>query len=328
MARSMTRPDFDTSLRNSGVGTLRHDRLEVLQVNVGKVCNQTCSHCHVDAGPRRTESMPGDVAAACIRFLAESPEIFTLDITGGAPELNPHFRWLVKEGRALNRNVISRCNLTILLERGQEDLANFYATNTVEITASLPCYLGENVDKQRGRGVFDKSIEALRLLNEFGYGTGNPSLPLNLVYNPVGQSLPPAQEKLEAEYKRELQARYGITFDRLYTITNIPIARFERFLRAMGTYDSYMAKLVEAFNPVAADAVMCKTLLSVGWDGRLFDCDFNQMLDLALRDASGSLLDIRTAQAEDILGARIITGPHCYGCTAGAGSSCGGALTK
>ncbi len=307
---------------------LKRSELKVLQVNLGKVCNQTCAHCHVDAGPRRTESMEQNIADACIRFLTECPQIGTLDITGGAPELNPHFRLLVREGRALGRNVISRCNLTILFEAGHEDLAEFYANNQVEITASLPCYLEENVDKQRGRGVFDKSIDALRLLNSFGYGTGNPCLPLNLVYNPVGSSLPPPQEQLEAEYKRELQARYGITFDQLYTITNMPIARFERFLRVTGKYESYMEKLVEAFNPAAAEAVMCKTLLSVSWDGRLYDCDFNQMLDLALRDPAGELLDIQTVQPDEVMEAMIITGSHCYGCTAGAGSSCSGALSK
>ncbi len=325
---SYSQPDFNSSLRDAGVETLKRSELKVLQINLGKVCNQTCAHCHVDAGPRRTESMEQNTADACIRFLAACPQIDTLDITGGAPEMNPHFRHLVREGRALGRNVISRCNLTILFEAGHEDLAEFYAKNQVEITASLPCYLEENVDKQRGRGVFEKSIEALRLLNSFGYGTGNPHLRLNLVYNPVGASLPPLQEQLEVEYKRELHARYGITFDHLFTITNLPIARFERFLRVMGNYESYMTKLVDAFNPVAAEAVMCKTLLSVSWDGRLYDCDFNQMLDMALRDPSGELLDIQTARPEHVIKAIIMTGSHCYGCTAGSGSSCGRALAK
>lgn len=320
--------DFDSTLIQAGIEPLRRNRVETLQVNVGRVCNQTCAHCHVDAGPSRTESMQEDVALACIDFLAANEDINSLDITGGAPEINPCFRLLAKEGRSLGRNVISRCNLTILLEPGYEDLASFCASNKIEIIASLPCYTEENVDKQRGRGVFEKSLTALRLLNSMGYGSGNADLRLNLVYNPVGTQLPSPQYKLELDYKRELLESFGITFDQLYTITNMPIARFERFLRAMRQYDNYMQTLIDAFNPDAATAVMCKTLLSVSWDGRIFDCDFNQMLDMPLRDSNGNVLDIRTVHEEDVIFRKILTGSHCFGCTAGAGSSCAGALAK
>lgn len=319
---------FDSTLSQAGMESLCRSRLETLQVNVGRICNQTCAHCHVDAGPSRTESMPEDVARACMDFLSANKNIKSLDITGGAPEMNPYFRLLAKEGRSLGRNVISRCNLTILFEPGYEDLASFYASNNIEIIASLPCYTEENVDKQRGRGVFEKSLRALRLLNSLGYGTGNADLRLNLVYNPVGTLLPSPQSQLEEDYKRELLERFGITFDQLYTITNMPIARFERFLRVMRQYENYMQTLLDAFNPDAATAVMCKKLLSVSWDGRIFDCDFNQMLDMPLRDSQGNVLDIRTVHEEDVIFRKILTGSHCFGCTAGAGSSCAGALAK
>jgi radical SAM/Cys-rich protein len=311
---------FEQSLADSRRWPLRATGIQVLQVNVGKQCNQTCAHCHVDAGPDRREVMSADTAELCLVVLARH-DIPTLDITGGAPELNPSFRRLVTRGRELGRHVIDRCNLTILLAPGYTDLPEFLAAHRVEIIASLPCYLMENVDKQRGAGVFDKSIEALRRLNAVGYGT---ELPLTLVYNPVGPSLPPDQMKLEAAYRDQLRTRFGIEFTRLFTIANMPISRFLDDLVRNGKLDAYMEKLIGAYNPVAADGVMCRTTLSVGWDGRLFDCDFNQMLDLEV--AAGLPRHIRVFDAGALGERRIITRQHCYGCTAGAGSGCGGSI--
>jgi radical SAM/Cys-rich protein len=308
---------FEQALGECGCWPLRATGIQVLQVNVGKLCNQTCAHCHVDAGPDRREIMSAETAELCLHVLARH-DIPTLDITGGAPELNPSFRRLVERGRELGRHVIDRCNLTILLAPGFADLPEFLADNRVEIVASLPCYLMENVDRQRGAGVFDKSIEALRRLNSVGYGR---DLPLTLVYNPVGPSLPPPQAKLEAAYREQLRSRFGIEFTRLFTITNMPISRFLDDLVRNGKLDAYMEKLIAAFNPVAADGVMCRTILSVGWDGRLYDCDFNQMLDIEVRGVPRHIRDFN----HDALACRqIVTGQHCYGCTAGAGSSCGG----
>ncbi len=314
---------FEHSLTQSGLAPLRATGIAVLQINVGKLCNQTCRHCHVDAGPDRREIMPRDVAEACIDVLARS-EIPTVDITGGAPELNPNFRWLVTQARRLGRHVIDRCNLTILLVPGQHDLAEFLAEHRVEIVASLPCYLAENCDSQRGDGVFDKSITALRRLNELGYGRPDSGLMLTLVYNPVGPSLPPSQAKLEADYRRELGSRFGIEFNRLFTITNMPISRFLDDLLSKRKYDEYMQKLINAYNPAAAAGVMCRMTLSVGWDGRLFDCDFNQMLELGLKHELPQ--DIREFNFERLSQRLIVTGQHCYGCTAGAGSGCQGAI--
>jgi len=296
-----------------------------LQVNVGKLCNQTCQHCHVDAGPDRRESMSREIAEAVIDVLART-EIPTLDITGGAPEMNPNFRWLVEEARRLGRRVIDRCNLTILLASGFTDLPEFLAEHNVEIVASLPCYLEENCDAQRGDGVFGRSIEALRRLNSLGYGKPGTGRTLTLVYNPVGPSLPPAQSELEAAYRRELKARYGIVFSQLYTITNLPISRFLDDLLSSDRYDEYMQKLIDNFNPAAVEGVMCRTTLSVDWQGRLFDCDFNQMLDLEL--AAGMPHNIRAFDAAMLAKRRIMTGRHCFGCTAGAGSGCQGAVVK
>jgi len=290
---------------------------------VGKLCNQTCRHCHVDAGPDRRESMTRETMQACLDLITAA-KIPTLDITGGAPELNPHFRWLVAEARRLGCRVIDRCNLTILLVPGHADLAEFLAGQRVEVVASLPCYLAENADAQRGEGVFDRSIAALRRLNALGYGRPGGDLPLSLVYNPLGPTLPPAQPGLEAAYRRELRARHGVEFTRLYTITNMPISRFLDDLVRAGRYDEYMATLVAAFNPAAVAGLMCRTTLSVGWDGRLHDCDFNQMLELGL--APGLPRHVRDVDP-GLLGRRpIVTGQHCYGCTAGSGSSCGGAI--
>ncbi len=314
---------FAQALAESGLPPLRAVDIRILQVNVGKLCNQTCHHCHVDAGPDRREIMSRQTMRECLDVLAAS-DIPTLDITGGAPEMNPHFRWLVAEASRLGRRTIDRCNLTILLAPGYDDLPAFLAAHRVEVVASLPCYLAENTDAQRGSGAFDKSIAALRLLNAVGYGRPDSDLVLTLVYNPVGPSLPPPQADLETAYRRELQARYRVVFNRLYTITNMPISRFLNDLLQQGQYQRYMEKLVEAYNPAAAENVMCKTTLSVGWDGRLYDCDFNQMLDLPL--TSGLPQHIRDFDRERLKQRSIVTGQHCYGCTAGSGSSCQGAV--
>ena len=320
---------FKDQLARHHLPPLRAHRIETLQVNVGKVCNQTCRHCHVDAGPHRTESMSRETAEECLSVLRNHPSLTTLDITGGAPELNPNFRLLATEGRALGRHVIDRCNLTVFFIDGQADLPHFLANYQIEITASLPCYTLGNVDKQRGNGVFDQSIEALRILNGLGYGRENSALLLNLVYNPLGPSLPPPQPKLEADYKRALADSFGIVFNKLFTITNMPINRFKTDLEAHGTFDSYMQKLEANFNPAAVQDVMCRDLISVGWDGTLYDCDFNQMLELPLQlngteNRSAHIRDFDRLPTERA----IRTGSHCLGCTAGAGSSCGGALTR
>lgn len=317
-------PPFEQALGNSGLSPLRAAGIEVLQVNVGKVCNQTCRHCHVDAGPDRREVMSRETMALCLDVL-DRADIPTLDLTGGAPEMNSHFRWLVAETRALGRHVIDRSNLTILLAHGFDDLPAFLAEQRVEVVASLPCYLQENTDAQRGDGVFEKSITALRRLNGLGYGQPG-GLVLTLVYNPIGPSLPPPQPALEAAYRRELGERYGVVFTRLFTITNMPISRFLDDLVHQNRHQEYMEKLTAAYNPAAAAGVMCRTTLSVGWDGRLFDCDFNQMLNLGLLPDLPR--HIRDFDAARLSGRRITTGPHCYGCTAGSGSGCQGAIVS
>lgn len=314
---------FEQALADSGLWPLRAAGVQVLQVNVGKLCNQTCRHCHVDAGPERREVMSRETMQLCLDVLRRT-DIPTLDVTGGAPEMNPHFRWLVGQADSLGRQVIDRCNLTILLAPGFEDLPAFLARRRVEVVASLPCYLPENTDRQRGDGVFEKSIKALRRLNEVGYGCAGGGLVLTLVYNPVGSSLPPSQAALEDTYRRELFTRYGVVFTRLFTITNMPISRFLDDLNRNGQYDAYMEKLVAAYNPAAAAGVMCRTTLSVGWDGRLYDCDFNQMLDLGL--TPGLPRHIRDLDATLLADRPIVTGQHCYGCTAGGGSGCQGAV--
>jgi len=314
---------FERTLADARLPPLRAAGIRVLQVNVGKLCNQTCRHCHVDAGPDRRESMSRETAQSCIDVL-DRGDIPVLDITGGAPEMNPQFRWLVEQARRLGRHVIDRCNLTILLAPHYEDLPEFLARHKVEIVASLPCYSAANTDRQRGDGVFEKSIAALRRLNDLGYGKPETGLNLTLVYNPIGPSLPPAQEGLEADYRRELSARYGIVFTSLFTITNMPISRFLDDLVQSGKYRQYMETLIAAFNPTTATGVMCRTMLSVGWDGRLYDCDFNQMLDLEL--AAPLPRHIRDFDKQAISDRGIVTGPHCYGCTAGSGSGCQGAI--
>jgi len=323
LAQTGRHKPFEQALAESGLHPLRATGITVLQLNLGKLCNQTCRHCHVDAGPERREVMSRETMQLCLDFLART-DIATVDITGGAPEMNPHFRWLVQQIRSMNRHVIDRCNLTILLAPGYEDLPEFLAEQEVEIVASLPCYQEENTDAQRGQGVFDKSITALRRLNALGYGQPDSPLQLTLVYNPLGPSLPPPQDALEAAYRRELAARYGIVFHRLYTITNMPISRFLADLLQRGKLEEYMQKLIEAYNPAAAAGVMCRTTLSIGWDGRLYDCDFNQMLQLGL--APGLPQHIWEADAAQLAQRRITTGQHCYACTAGNGSSCQGAV--
>jgi radical SAM/Cys-rich protein len=318
-------PDFAVALGAHGLGRLRRAAPTTLQVNVGKRCNQACHHCHVDAGPKRTEVMTDAVAERIVTLLEGHPSIELLDVTGGAPELAPCFRMLVSHVRRLGRRVIDRCNLTVLLEPGHEDLASFLAAHGVEIVASLPCYGPENVDAQRGPGVFERSIRVLRVLNGLGYGTPGSPLRLDLVYNPVGAHLPPPQERLEADYRRQLSDHFGITFHRLLTITNMPINRFAEQLARWGAAERYMALLVNHFNPATVDGLMCRTLVSVGYDGRLYDCDFNQMLELPLGwHGARTVWDLDDLTALD--GATVATGSHCFGCTAGAGSSCGGAL--
>ena len=297
--------------------------LQTLQVNLGYLCNLSCVHCHVNAGPTRTELMDRDTIDDVLA-LVEQRSIATLDLTGGAPELNPHFRDLVRSARRLGCRVIDRCNLTVLLEPGQEDLAAFLAAEQVEVTASLPCYLRDNVEQQRGKGVYDDSIQAIRRLNELGYGT-DPALQLNLVYNPQGPVLPPPQEGLQADYQRELGERFGIHFNQLYTITNMPISRFGAVLLAQGQYVEYMQLLRDNFSHANLEGLMCRELLSVDWRGYLYDCDFNQMLDLPV--LASERPHLRDLLAEWSIGeVPIRTGEHCYGCTAGQGSSCGGAL--
>ncbi|HEX5386745.1 MAG TPA: arsenosugar biosynthesis radical SAM (seleno)protein ArsS [Gemmatimonadales bacterium] len=313
---------FDDALADSGLFPLTATRVDILQINLGKRCNQTCAHCHVDAGPDRTEVMPRAVMEACLAFF-EREEVPTLDVTGGAPELHPDFREIIVRASATGRRVMHRCNLTATLLPNYADIPALLAEHRVEVVASLPYFQARETDAQRGEGVFEESIAALRRFNELGYGQGT-GLVLDLVTNPVGTYLPGNQRSLEAHWKRQMMTRYGIAFDHLYTITNMPISRFLEFLEKQDKTEEYMARLVAAYNPAAAAGVMCRNTLSVGWDGTLYDCDFNQMLELPLAaPAPRTIFDA----VRDALDARsIVTGPHCFGCTAGAGSSCGGAV--
>src|SRR5438552_18471132 len=303
---------------------LRRARPEILQVNGGKLCNLTCVHCHVNAGPKRKEIMTRETIDRIIQWLAKT-DIPTVDLTGGAPEMIPDFRYFVERVDSLqpHRHIIDRCNLTILLEHGYEDLALFLAKNKVEIIASMPCYTPENVNMQRGEGVFEGSIAALQRLNSLGYGI-EPELPLNLVYKPVGAFLPGRQAELESNYKRELKGHFGIVFNKLYSITNLPIGRFAAYLRHKAKLEEYMELLISAFNPATIDGLMCRNTLSVGWRGEVYDCDFNQQLDMQW--VNGRALFLWDLDPDAIDNREIMTGNHCFGCTAGAGSSCRGAI--
>ena len=312
-------------LKPTDFPSIRRGRLETLQVNLGYLCNQQCLHCHVDASPRRTEVMDGETVAAVIECLRRH-RISTLDLTGGAPEMNPHFAGLVEAAAAMGVHVIDRCNLTILQEPGFEGMAEFLAANRVEVIASMPCYLEENVDAQRGKGVFDKSIAALRKLNALGYGR-HDGLELNLVYNPQGPQLPPPQDELEPAYKQTLQEKYGIVFNHLFALANMPIRRFGSALLSRGEFATYMSTLKSSHNDRNLDSLMCKTLVSVDWQGYVYDCDFNQMLGIDIGAGNGRM-HIRDLMEHDISNSPIVVMDHCYGCTAGQGSSCGGALSE
>jgi radical SAM/Cys-rich protein len=323
-AASVADANFDSYARDAlGTGLVR-GAATTLQVNITKRCNLACHHCHVESGPKRSEAVSEKIANRVLELLERNPSLEVLDLTGGAPELSGQFRRLVTGARALGRRVIDRCNLTILYEPGQEDTAAFLAENRVDVVASLPCYTAENVEAQRGRGVFDKSIEGLRWLVELGYGDPGGDLVLDLVYNPGGAFLPPAQAELEATYRDRLAGNFGIRFNRLLTITNMPIKRFAHDLEREGRHGEYMSLLVNHFNPDTVAGLMCRETISVGHDGQLYDCDFNQQLELGMTGPASSIFDFHDAAA--LTGQRVATAAHCFGCTAGAGSSCGGAL--
>jgi radical SAM/Cys-rich protein len=314
---------FDNKIQSLGI-ELQKQKIDILQVNLGKLCNIACVHCHVEAGPnKKEENMSRATAEAVVRVMDELP-VSTLDLTGGAPELNPNFKYLVCEATERGMHVIDRCNLTVFYEKGMEGLVAFLAENKVEVIASLPCYSKENVEKQRGRGVFDASIQGLIDLNRAGYGRPETDLVLNLVYNPVGPHLPPEQLQLEADYKIRLFEDFGIVFNRLYCIANMPITRYAKYLNALDQYDAYVELLINRFNPHAIEGLMCRNTLSVGWDGRIYDCDFNQALNMSIRN--GKPLTIFDLNVKKLDRLEILTGEHCFGCTAGAGSSCQGAL--
>ncbi|MFB3108723.1 MAG: arsenosugar biosynthesis radical SAM (seleno)protein ArsS [Candidatus Binatia bacterium] len=315
---------FAEKIRQNG-DSFRKRKVDVLQINMGKYCNQACLHCHVEAGPARKEMMTLDTVESVLRFLEKS-DIKKVDITGGAPELNPHFDTLVERCVQLGRHVMDRCNLTVIFEPGKGYLPDFFQKNRVELICSLPCYTEENVDQQRGKGTFAQSIRALQLLNRLGYGVTDTGLELQLVYNPVGAHLPPPQDRLERDYRKILKEEYGIVFNHLYCLTNMPITRFETFLKLRNEYHQYVELIESAFNPATLDKVMCRDLLSVGWEGSIYDCDFNQMLELPMRNQQGNPLMIWDLGAIGLEDQSIIVGNHCYACTAGAGSSCGGSL--
>lgn len=326
--------DTRPHLLNTDFPNITRTSLTTLQLNLGYLCNLSCTHCHVNAGPKRSELMSLDAINLVLKFI-DSKGIKTIDLTGGAPEMNPHFKYLVEQARERGVHVMDRCNLTILQEPGYEDMAQFLAAQEVEIVASLPCYTQDNVDKQRGKGTFDSSINALLTLNSLGYGKGHENRKLSLVYNPGGAFLPPAQDQLEADYKRELAEHFGIAFDQLYTIANMPISRFGSVLLSKNEFNSYMALLKQSYSAANLDAVMCRSLISVDWQGYVYDCDFNQMLDLPMVESSHDKniissdkpkLHLSELLDRDLEGCAIVVADHCYGCTAGQGSSCGGAL--
>ncbi len=305
---------------------LRRRSVDTVQANLGYRCNQSCQHCHVNAGPQRTEEMTAETVATLLAFIAANAEVQTLDLTGGAPELNPNFRDLVSAARARGLRVIDRCNLTILEEPGHDDLAAFLAAEQVEVVASLPCYLEENVDRQRGKGTFDASLRALRRLNALGYGAAESGLVLNLVFNPQGPTLPPPQETLTAAYREHLGRQFGIVFNQLFTLTNMPIQRFGSMLVSKGQFNAYLRLLRDAHRDENVEHVMCRHLLSVDWQGYVYDCDFNQQLGLPIASGRQPRLHLRDLATSDLRGRAIRVAEHCYGCTAGQGSSCGGAL--
>ena len=318
-------PLFSEKMKTAGLFPLKPLQTSVFQVNIGKMCNQVCKHCHVDAGPDRKEIMTKETMQLCLDVLRQNSSFETVDITGGAPEMNPDFRWFVGEIRKLNKHIIVRCNLTIILANKKfHDLPVFFKDNGIEVVSSLPFYTQDRTDRQRGNGVFEDSVKALQMLNEVGYGLADSGLLLNLVYNPAGAFLPPAQTALEKEYKEALLQQYNIQFNNLYVITNMPISRYLDYLLVSGNYESYMQKLIQAFNPVAAENVMCRNTISVSWDGYLYDCDFNQMLDLKIACKESNHLSDYSAGL--VNNREIILNQHCYGCTAGSGSSCGGSV--
>ena len=318
-------PPFKEKLEGAGLYPLIPTGIEIFQINVGYMCNMTCKHCHVDAGPDREEVMTRETLEHCLEAL-RGTDIETVDLTGGAPEMNPHFRWFVKQVSAMGKHVIVRSNLTILTTTpSYKSLPEFFAEHGVEVTCSLPFYSKFRTDRQRGKGTYDKSIEALQMLNETGYGKEDAGLILNLVYNPNGAFLPGDQESLEAEFKKELERKHNIVFNSLFTITNLPISRYLNFLLMSGNLDEYMEKLVTSFNPSAAEGVMCRNTISVGWDGTLYDCDFNQMLEMETNHGAPS--HVKDFDLEALNNREILINQHCFGCTAGAGSSCGGATT-
>jgi radical SAM/Cys-rich protein len=317
---------FAQRIHLNGKDFNRHG-IDVLQVNMGKYCNLACIHCHVESGPNRTELMSRETVDAVLGFLGRT-NIPTVDITGGAPELNPTFDYLVESSVGLGRHVMDRCNLTVIFEPGKDYLPEFFKRHRVELVCSLPCYSEENVDRQRGKGTFELSIRTLQIFNELGYGQSESGLVLNLVYNPVGPHLPPPQDQLEQDYKRILKEKFGIIFNRLYCLSNMPITRYATHLKLRGEYEQYMELLESSFNASTLDQVMCRNLISIGWEGTIYDCDFNQMLDLPIRDTDGKALNISTLSVDQVQHLPVTVGDHCYACTAGSGSSCGGALVS
>jgi len=320
-------PGFAERIEGLGYPVLNPLSLEIFQINIGKLCNQTCAHCHVDAGPdRKEENMDRQTLERCLSIIQTVPSLHTIDITGGAPEMNPHFRWFVEECSKLGKKIINRCNLTIIRANPKfNDLPEFFAKHKVNVVSSLPYFSKRRTDSQRGDGVFEDSIEALKMLNSVGYGRDGSGLQLDLVYNPSGAFLPDAQEGLQAEFKRQLKRKYDIEFNNLFAITNLPISRFLEYLIETDNYTEYMNTLVEAFNPATVEGLMCRNTISVSWDGYLYDCDFNQMLDLRVDVKNGQHLD--TFDATELQNRNIVLNQHCYGCTAGAGSSCGGEIS-
>lgn len=319
-------PSFAEKVGVLGYTPLRPGGIEIFQLNIGKLCNQTCAHCHVDAGPdKKEENMSKEDLECCLNIIAATPSITIVDITGGAPEMHPHFRWFVKECRKMGKKVMDRCNLTIIVSNKKyHDLPEFFRDNQVQLVSSLPYFSKGRTDSQRGEGVFEDSIKALKMLNDIGYGKEETGLVLDLVYNPSGAFLPASQAVLEAEFKRQLKRKYNIDFNRLYAISNFPISRFLDYLLQTGNYEDYMQTLVDAFNPATVKGLMCRNTISVSWDGYLYDCDFNQMLDLKV--SSEKSTHIRDFDLDALNNRSIVLNQHCYGCTAGAGSSCGGEI--